>query len=851
MFTPVKYESEDGHSHFYSKIYLDYEHKAYISPESGEIIFYDHDGNKKRYETHPGKKWFQMLSFLLENNGRMVSSEEIFNQIYGSEKVYGQNDFFEDDRIFELCKEIRKKDFYRCTKGNGFEIKKVSHSGSYLLSIPENQSDDGKNKSIDSNGNVSVFLSRAPKVDHYIYPEEWMDDLLTHAFHDGCRTHAITGERGIGKTELAKEFARCCVKKTNEREDLAFQNIFFATYMPQGLRDTITFMDCGSDYHKMMPEQETFESKISFLTSVKKPALLIIDNYDNELTFHEELSVASKTYKSLLSTNCFILFTSKVDLYSCSCIHQTKLTPLPGDSLYELFCSLYGEPVDEKMAVSINALINGYLCHNTYLTRLSAKLAQTCPIETIIEKFEALDVGGIDDPLDGRDIREAALIDHFKALFDLSKISADVSKVQLLYNTCLLPLAGIPYSAFFERAFNSESIPEMKRVFKVLKGSYWIQLSHTQISLHPMVREMLVQCPFEFQENYVARYIKHLYERLVSFKKYSDDLPYALREGVGACEVIIKMGIRTFDSTCLLAHIASGYDILEEKERVYPYGKLAIQWMNLIDADMINEYMTVNLARAYNVAGYAVLHAYHQPDSVEMAEMAFARCSGLLLRVEKNDETEKIYYANQGDIAALELVKKNYQKALSIHESNLKNRFKMFEKEASREIKQMIANSYKGIGTSHYYLAKEKDGKERIEELKLSFENNEQAVLWYRKAYEPEYHLDVSIAENRLAGTLQALSVYLKHGEKRKLCWEMLKRMQRSVCYLCAAEVSRELAIAVGNILSLSTILLDSDEPVNGVKEFLEETEALIDDRFSEEKKRLGDCIRDIETIYI
>ena len=86
---------------------------------------------------------------------------------------------------------------------------------------------------------------------------------------------------------------------------------------------------------------------------------------------------------------------------------------------------------------------------------------------------------------------------------------------------------------------------------------------------------------------------------------------------------------------------------------------------------------------------------------MEYAEKALLKASEILQMIQADNKKKKrLFTANQGDLAALNIVKKDYQKAFQIHCDNVAFRKEMLEEEPEQDYKKMVAASYKGMATA-------------------------------------------------------------------------------------------------------------------------------------------------------
>lgn len=714
------------------------------------------------------------------------------------------------------------------TLGRNFnDIKKICGLGKNLNLRKEKNVDGYKFDSTISfewKNDFTIETLRPENIFHrpeqYIEPEACLEELFAHAFLKS-KVHVISGERGLGKTELARCFAEKCTWEDCRRSDLKFSNVIFTNYSREGLKETITLLKCVGESE----EKESFEQKINLLKQMEKPTLLIIDNYDNEDRFREELSEESEVYRKLCDTDCYILFTSKVNMANCQGLYQTKLNHLPLDVLLELFFNLAEEEESREKAAD---LIENYLLSNTYLVRLAAGLMKTRTIDEMIQALQSLRINEITDPIYGRDYEEKTIFEHFSALFDLSDFASDQTKCRILYTLSLLPLEGIRYEEYFKMAFSIEEQEKIKKEFNRLKDSFWVFLKHRKVSLHPVVREIVAQKGIPFQYEYIKRYVDALNNQLF-FTTYTTDMTSVMKMGVAACEILDKMQIENLGTAGICARLSADYDILGNKELTYQYGMKAYQMLEQVDEKTLEDEQLYCLAQDYNLMGYAVLHVYQKKDSMEYAEKALQKASDILQMIQKDDKKKKrLFTANQGDLAALNIVKKDYQKAYQIHSDNVTFREEMLEEDPEQDYEKLVAASYKGMATALFYLS-EAEVEQRKQLLQESYQYHRKSVEYYEKAYAPDYHFDIMVAENRCVGTLCRLLEYLQKKELASALPDALERMDRAVSYSLHMDTRNE------NELQSS---------LNNVKKLFEKMcqEGLVDKTFLEKYAELLKC---------
>ena len=675
---------------------------------------------------------------------------------------------------------------------------------------------------------------------NYIYPETWINQLKKDAFKNRQRVHVISGERGIGKTELARCYAKECY------ECGTFKNVVCTSYISQGLAQTIEYLPCTG----MEESINTYDLKRDLLNKLDGSTLIIIDNYDSIENINQELSVNSKVLKDLKDAGCYTLITSRVELHNYTKINNTTIKPLNTDALVDLFFSVadYQSDDDEGYA---RELIEKYLNNNTYLVRLAAKLTRTKDIKEVIHAFKSHSVSSIDDPIKGKNLNSASMMEQYKLLFDLSEVARDTKKCELLYCMALLPAEGMLYEDFFNSSFNREEKSEYKIAFAQLEDSFWTVLQSKKVMLHPMIREMILEKPFVFHESMLSCYLAYLIPAL-QLDSYKDNLEELIRRGIGAAEALEKLEISGFNAGLLFAALSSicdlvDYDnnneIYESRESlVYKYAKKAIIILKEVSDSVNDDDEVFKLAWAFNNAGYAILHDKRSNDSIKYAEESL-RCSKNNINKISNKQdisVRKLYTCNQGDIAALYLMKEDYDRALKIHSENKAIREDLLKEEDSKYTKRLLAASYKGIATAEYYIAKN-DHIHKVEHLRKSVSNHLKAIHCYEEAHYPKYDLEIAIAVNRYSGSVLALLQYLDTENRSNYAKEAIAMLKDAINYLLSMRITmkKELADSVEKLVKFSNVLLQEASMDETIHDDIYECAQSLSIRFPDIAQRL------------
>lgn len=185
--------------------------------------------NKKRVSLSVTE--YNILSFFIDNQDAPVSLEEIAQHIWG--KNY-RADAKDPDSIKSQITRIRKK---LDKIENGLGKKRIDTNyglRTYTLvtkPTPKSTHQEATAPSLscvflrgrDNPSDVFVLPS------HFIVPRLPLQHLLDSAFLDS-NIHVISGQRGMGKSELARCFSRVCCGDSSCRDELKYNTVIWTTY---------------------------------------------------------------------------------------------------------------------------------------------------------------------------------------------------------------------------------------------------------------------------------------------------------------------------------------------------------------------------------------------------------------------------------------------------------------------------------------------------------------------------------------------------------------------------------------------------------------------------------------------
>lgn len=615
------------------------------------------------------------------------------------------------------------------------------------------------------------FLSQIIAHSHIERTKE-LNKLSTNAFQ-GVNVHAIVGERGMGKTVLSQCFAKRAYR------DNKYEHILFTRYK-NDLKDTISQLPT---YARLSESLDLFAEKIYLLKDLQHlgKTLLIIDNYDNS-DYCDELCSDNLSYSELLSTGCDILFTSCTNLEGCfngkddSGLCVTNVSKFPTNKLIERFCEIKGDSIDSRE--DLRYLIDDLLIGNTYLVTMAARLAKKMKLKCVIDALDSLSTKRtrpIDDTKDGKKAKPASIYQHYCAFLNKHPIIEDQRYTKLLANLSLLPLEGLKYDDFFARAFEPQEQSETQALFADLVEHFLAFESDDMVYLHPIIREYVVDKLLS-EEKLISSYLNCTIEHLTN-ETYSHDLIYWLNIGQAVEKSLMNKEDEfcLWSRACLNAYVASSYDIICVKESAYRFGAQAIKLMGKVNVNALSNNEKLVIAYCYNVSGYAVLHRYNkiQIQEWDLAHSAILKAMRILNELKQNEHD--IVFINKidisltkvhGNVGACYLKINDYEKAKEWHERALTEREEMLIRNDCKENQLLICATYRCLGTDYFYLSR-RDGTNKVDFLKESYENNKRSLQGYIDVYGTR-HLDCTIGSNRLVGTGINLIFDLQNDELLK-----------------------------------------------------------------------------------
>lgn len=280
----------------------------------------------------------------------------------------------------------------------------------------------------------------------------------------------ITGTAGIGKSELAKIYA-----KKNEKKYTNIIHLFYGGDLKKCIAH-IEFSDDTAD----MSEEMLFDKHMKILKKLHSDSLIIIDNFN-------VLPKEDAFFKEFTKLNCKILVTSRCNI---SQYETVTISEMDADTeLVELFYKHCPSASDSKDVVK--EIIQTVGCHTltVCLSALSLTASGMEPEELLTElKICGLNIASGEDVelYKDDDFTDGLMIEHLRKLLQLGKLSNQ--QLDILRNLSLLPISGALKNSF-KNWMKFDNLTDVNHLIKY--GFINEDTDNKKISLHPLLQEVI------------------------------------------------------------------------------------------------------------------------------------------------------------------------------------------------------------------------------------------------------------------------------------------------------------------------------------------------------------------------
>ena len=314
------------------------------------------------------------------------------------------------------------------------------------------------------------LLSKLPQARDVFHGREQLLSQIKGVFEQGKNVVFLEGIGGIGKSELAKQYAL-------QNRDL-YDTVLFLTYsstLEKLFCDKSSIVIDGLEPAQNETESDFFTRKLTVLRSIAdKGVLLIIDNFDTD----DDIRL-----KDVLEGNYHVILTTRNAHPGYPAVKVDAMRS--PEILMRIFEENYGASVDEWDKPYLQEIFK-LVDHHTYAIELIAKQMDASFIGAQ-EMLESLKKGGLlktSETVAGRNSYNTAF-GHICSLFNTGNLSP--VERRLLSYLSLCGTRGILAVRFREWA----QLDSFEVVNALIRRSWIRKEAGGRISLHPLVREVV------------------------------------------------------------------------------------------------------------------------------------------------------------------------------------------------------------------------------------------------------------------------------------------------------------------------------------------------------------------------
>ena len=316
---------------------------------------------------------------------------------------------------------------------------------------------------------------KMPEAKTEFYGRQYMLNEIDRKFREGNRILFLEGMGGIGKTELAKVYA-----KIHRNE---YNRILFVTY-ESSLRELIldqnSFEISGFERMDGESDEDWFRRKLREIHALTDSRTLIItDNYDTD---------TDPDFESYTDGNCRMIFTTRNAHPGLTSVFVGKIED--EGALLDIFKSNcgYGKKTldnqEKKTIMDIIYLVDSH----TYTIELLARqmMASRLYPDELLERIHNGGLANLSmEKVPGKTGDKNSAYEHIRSVFAASRLNEE--EKQLMRFLSFQGVEGIPADKFKAWA----GLPSYN-VVNALKEKRWVREDEkNMLSLHPVVAEIM------------------------------------------------------------------------------------------------------------------------------------------------------------------------------------------------------------------------------------------------------------------------------------------------------------------------------------------------------------------------
>lgn len=428
-------------------------------------------------------------------------------------------------------------------------------------------------------------LSRSPYFVRGSRDEELKS--LQAALDEGTHPLWIWGLGGLGKTELAMEFARRQIENGRAAYMVTFKH---------SILETVMSMEFSGWYYEFDGRGDALEgeyrARLNILKDHYRDALLIIDNFDpDEGTLADLMS--EPAYKDLLGLGMHVLFTTRSRPNEA----VEEIKALNEEDAMSLFKNIMGKipSEDEETIRKMIREVEGHTMTVDILARTLKEAWGTLSAEELLNRLKngRLDASSLPEVKHRKAMteRELRIYGHLRVLFNLINLDED-------YREILCDLTLIPPDGFDAAEFILSESGRKKKQLKKLERGGWVrrQTESNLLCIHPLIRSVFKN-ELKPGNDDCRAFLSALWSRLEDRYPPNETLLDQASEMYrkAAMELGDKTGEHHFHASCCYMRLRNFYG-------AYTHAKKALDIQRTLMPDPDHR-----LAQAYLMAGSAQL----------------------------------------------------------------------------------------------------------------------------------------------------------------------------------------------------------------------------------------------------
>lgn len=314
------------------------------------------------------------------------------------------------------------------------------------------------------------LISKLPQPRQYCPGRDNQIEEVHKNFSNGNHVIFLEGIGGIGKSELAKQYA---VKYKHE-----YENILFATFSTS-LKDLIgdpsailieNFVQAPGE-----SEYAFYQRKLQQLQILSNnKTLLIIDNFDVD---------NDPELEKFLEGPYDVIFTTRNVHFEYPSVYVSEIRDF--DIMLGIFAKYYERSVCEDDIPYLKDIFE-FVQYHTYAVELIAKqmAASSLTANEMLVRLKGKELIDITETVSGRSDQKTAF-QHLTSLFDIGKLSEPEQKIMMYLS--LMGTSGVQAELLKEWA----ELPSYETVNQLAKRSWVREENDGKYSLHPLVCEVV------------------------------------------------------------------------------------------------------------------------------------------------------------------------------------------------------------------------------------------------------------------------------------------------------------------------------------------------------------------------